>query len=242
MSFYQVLKKTVLGIDARVLRASLYDLLFYASSFAVLAVWNRLVMKRYLAAQLNFADMTPGLVSVAAKSAQDFLIFIILSFIFFVIIFVLAYSLFRGQMWLSLLKRKMNWTFYWKYSLFNLAWYAGWTLILIAGLLVLKPGASVALLVLAILLMIHFGWVINIEFAKKPGMPAVISGFSKALSMRKFILPYVMILLGYLIVLVFGKLLEIFPVKLDYGLFAIFVAVAIVYTGCARLYIINIVR
>ncbi len=195
-----------LKLKKNILYVILLDLLCICATF-VLSLFYSLATSK-IAASLQNLDLAniaamgaEGLEQYAALKGAMYL-FLIYSAILFILI-LLAYSLFQGLIWNTVLKKRFTWKYFGKFSLLNLIWVLAWLIISILLLFILKDAVIILVILTYVLLFVMFylTTILYVMFTKKRKMwQSIKDTFNIGKRVHLFILPYLLVL-GLFIVL-----------------------------------------
>ena len=132
---------------------------------------------------------------------RGFYLFVIFAFILFILFFIVNWSFFQGWIWNILLKKKLSFRYFWKFSLLNAIWFLLWavisSLILFGG----KTESFMILFSILILLFLHFSFILCVLFTKDNKIRQIKKAMKMGiLKIHHFILPYIVILATLFIV------------------------------------------
>jgi hypothetical protein len=250
--FWNTLKHSISDIDLRVFVIALHDFLFVALAFASLFLWGYLVQWKSAIVQFNpyNLDVTnKAMLNITVESLQSLLVFFLISMTVMFVVFVLLYSFFEGMVWLTVMRKKPSWRFFWKFAVLNAIWFVGWLIVLIAAMFLFRSGVALFLLAVIIFLLLHLTLIQAIHFArtneiKKTLKNTFLVGFKK---IHHFIFPYIVILVGYAVALLIGWPIELILRQFSQATFQItdmtvFIIITMLYLACARIYLANVVK
>ncbi|MFH0978763.1 MAG: hypothetical protein V1837_05680 [Candidatus Woesearchaeota archaeon] len=241
--FFKNLRKGLLDIDKRIFLIAVHDLAFWAVSLFCYLGWTRLIAWQDAKVQFNppsFDVTNEAMVNVAVQSMTNFLIIALISAIALFVVFALVYSLFQGLVWSTVLRKRFSWTYFKRFSLLNLCWFFAWTLLLVALALALKPGVGTFVILVVFGLMVHFTLVLAVDFTRTQKVRQALSTtISRGWRIHRFVIPYLLIILAYIVVMQFGWIFKILPA---YGLDTVFfVIVSLMYFASARIYFAKLI-
>jgi hypothetical protein len=158
---------------------------------------------------------------------QTFLIIAAIAIAVFWIINSIAYGISRSLIWLALLGKKIRASFLLRFGLWNLAWQAGLTLIVVLLFVLLKQTMAAYALIILALLYTHITTVLHCSYAKSERFKeSFVTAFKTGIGkFPAFIHPYCYMLITYILL---SKILELASGKLllsaAFLLFFIFMA------------------
>ena len=217
-SFKQINKKYFL--------IALYDLIFIAMFFLVIPLFSQLFMSK-------IQNIT------TVESAASLLIMLLAYLVTVTIILLLTYSISRGLIWTTILKKKFTGSFIKRFLLLNFLW---WLILAIPTLIVL--GAKVeylfSFIAIVAIVYIHLTSIIHYDFTKNRKIgKAIKQAFALTFkNIKHLLLPYAYIALVYFIIL---QVFWIIPQTEKIMLFASILFV-LFYLAWYRLYIAQVFR
>lgn len=248
-NFWHNLKRSVLSIDKKIFVSGFHDLLFYLTSYFTVMIWSYLASRQASVMELNpltFDFTNNATMQVAVDSLTHLLIFIFVSIAAFFVIAVLLFSFFKSLCWLVFTKKPLSLRFYRKFALLNLLWFSAWFALLFVISLTVMPTPALILMLILIALMIHFTIVLISQFVKYIEIAKSLrKTFAIGIKIHHFILPYLVIALGYLLVIQVLRILEIFKMSettFKFVFMSAFAVISVLYFACARLYLLNCIK
>jgi hypothetical protein len=182
-------------------------MLFDAVFWAVLAILAAILvnMMRGQVQQLKTIPLGTGitLANIDAYNAVFANVFAtsITTLITFWLLVVIAYSLSRGMIWLTLLEKPVSKAFFIRFSLLNLLWCTSWLALELFVMLTITPVIAAALAIIFALLFIHLTTILHYSYTRmREFKKAIGTAFAIGLgNAQKFIHLYCYLFIAYLI-------------------------------------------
>ncbi len=141
---------------------------------------------------------------------ERFIVFILIAVISFILFMAANWSFFQSVIWSILLQKKFTLKFFGKFLLLNMVWFLPWLALIFIIWFGAKPNLLIILLALLILSFFHFSFILYALFAKESKFreikEAIKSGVCK---LHYFILPYIFVLIIFMIISILSNLLAI---------------------------------
>ena len=156
--------------DKRHLFVIAYDALFYVSVFIISFILSALT--NFQMAKMGLMQLDPAslanteILQSNIKLTQVFFISLLAYIVIFLLILCVVYTIFKGLIWLTLLKKKSSYKLFKKFFFTNLIWMAIWIIPALLAILGLKPGFFTFIIILELILYLHLTSILHYTFAK----------------------------------------------------------------------------
>lgn len=158
------------SINKGILFVLLYDILFYLGIFLA-----GFMFVNALESRSNTVDLNQDILGLGLDSAQQmlssvkgfffFLIFLTIAFLLFIII---NWSIFKGLIWATISKRKIEKDMMINFLKLNLVWMGCWILIFVFIIFSFQDLAAAILIIIGILLFLYFSVILYTFYMRKP--------------------------------------------------------------------------
>lgn len=229
----------------------LYDLLFFIIAILFVKFFGGIIGKMSSNVDLSIVERvlispSPAQTEILKATVNNVKMVIfgaMIAFTLYLIIIIFIWSLSRGLIYTTLLNKKFDKKFYWKFLLLNLLFYIPLLILLFAFIYVIKelPQAIYALF-LILLIAVYFLALSYISFVKigkvfKAVGNALEFGFTK---IHKMIIPLILIIIIFVIMsLITANIIKILSFAIQpYVSLLIF----IIYLAWARIYFVKVVE
>gem|GEM_PF-4637802 len=205
---------------------ALYDMLLIAIVFLILPLFSKLFVSKVQ--------------ELTAANIGSLLLMLFAYLILITFVLLLAYSVFKGLIWLAILKQKPSAKYFQKFLLLNLCWLFIWCIPGIIVLWGLKPNYFIYVLVLAVIVYIHLTSILHYTFTKDRHIRnALKQAFATGIGqIKQFLLPYAYIILVYFVLL---QVFWIVPRTTNFMLFASLLFI-VFYLAWYRLYLAQVLK
>ena len=239
---YKILIKSLKEFDIKIIFIVLFDLLFYSLSLLSLFLFSKFIQNKTIEISKlpldRLIELPQEQLKTILSELKGFLfIFILVTILLFIVIFLLA-CIFKSLIWLKITEKKLNKTFLKKFIITKLIWNLIWLIPIVLLFLLLKKSLIAPFLVIMALLIIHFTNILYIKFNNKlRSIKEVFKLGTKKIHL--FILPYIVIILGFLIVIQLYWIYRFLPESLQGVISAI---ILLIYIAFSRIYLYNVVK
>lgn len=135
------------------------------------------------------------------STLRGFYLFVVFAIILFILFLILNWSFFQGMIWNILLKKKLNFRYFWKFSLLNVIWFLCWVIIAAAILFGGRTEYFIISFFVLMFLFLHFSFILCVLFTKENKFGQIKKALKLGvLRIHYFILPYIVILITFLII------------------------------------------
>ncbi|MBI4450958.1 hypothetical protein HY642_03210 [Candidatus Woesearchaeota archaeon] len=191
--------------DHRFVFIWLYDALFYflagLATYGYLMLFKSAVLALEPAADAfgtisqisNLADPAlQGLSEVVLSGRNTFLVSIAVYTIFYVVMFAVLYALFKGLIWLVVLRKQPSWKYFSKLFMLDVVWLALWMFAFLLVFVTVKDDYAFPAQALWFLAFIHFTGILHYRYALHGSGKSFGEAFSIGTGkLGRFILPFV---------------------------------------------------
>src|SRR3989338_5790668 len=195
-------------IDLRFFLILSLDILFY---FIFVQLGNLFIKAlERKAADVDLAQNFLGLNQQAAasllSSVRGFFFYMIFLAILFLILIVIAWSIFKGMIWSVTAGKKFGLEFFKKFLLLNLIWLPAWFLLLLLAAIAIKPATAAIYLIVLSATAFYLTNILYPLFLKESRLNKIKEAFKIGIKkLHHFIIPYaVIVFLGYAISKAYG--------------------------------------
>jgi hypothetical protein len=239
--FWRTIVNTRSSIGRPLLLSAFYDSLFYVGTFLSLLAWNRLLLIGNQSIQIRGSlDLQDAMVNVTAEKIGDLMLLVVGSLTALLLVISLLYAYLKGMAWLSLKGRHMSFKLLKRLSMLMISWFFAWALIILIMPVFFTPAVGAAVLLILAFLAVHLSTILLAQVVTSGSTArAVRSAWQIGIrSMHHFILPYMAVIIGFLIISLAGWGFTPLPETIG---FTLFLALIVAYLALVRSYLLNVV-
>lgn len=229
-----------------ILVVALYDFLFYVFLYLGSKLLTIMTNRQLERIQPMLGEMMTTITTDLAqlennlavmKGFQNFLIIAPIIFLLFVII---DWTIFKGIIWVNILKKRFDLKYFKNFLALNLLWFIPWAILLVLVIVLVRQNASAYIVLFLFVLLMHMSGVLCIAFAKEN---KIINSIKQAFSIgigkiHLFLVPYTILIILFVVVSQLGWLFKLF----SYNIQAILSLILFVlYLAFARVFLSKIV-
>jgi len=245
LGLYDSLKKIITNIDTRIFLYVIYDLLFYVVFFSGSLVASHLFVRQI--DKVKNTIQSVGVLTITNLEStvpvlKSFILSILAIFVGFVILVTIDWTVFKGLIWASMLKKRYSLNYFTKFLLLNLCWFFAWSFLVVATALIVRNVKVASLIIIFIgFLFVHLSWLVSALFTRKQLVWDAIRE-SLNVGIKKFyifIVPYTFLLIVFFLV---SQLLWLVrPLSNTVELF-FSVVILVFFAAFARLFLLEILE
>lgn len=155
------------------------------------------------------------------NTLRGFVIFAVLMGILFILLLIINWSLCQGIIYNILLKKGFNFKYFERFLLLNIVWLIPWWILGFVLLFGGKIGFLITPIMVLLLLFLHFSFILYILFTENNKIKQILQSLKIGITkMHYFILPYIIIVIMFIIISQLNLLkLPFFIIGLVYLLF-----------------------
>jgi hypothetical protein len=240
---FKILEKSFKDFNIQVIFITLFDLLFYSLALLSLFLFSKFVQNKTVEISKIPIDQLMTLpqdqLTVILGDLRNFLFILILGIVILVIALFLITSIFKSLIWLKIADKKLTKNYLKKFMLTKLIWSLIWFVPILIIFFLLKKELIAPVLIIVTLLLFHFTNIFYVSFIKENKLSSIKSTFKTGLKIHLLILPYILIIIGFLIVMQLYWFYKFTPENVQ-GVISAMILIA--YIAFSRIYLYNNIK